>query len=347
MAELRSGSSGVEVGDLKTAESAIRAGLATTGSLGLEAEIQILAGLLAARRDRGSEAQRHLTRALELMPFLDNRPMQVSAARHVDLLIDLGEPESAFELVERVLHINANDRRVLDALVIRGARASADLVQRAQDRRDHSAVRQHRNDLQRLISKREALSGFPFEMSGPDDSQQAAWAALFAAEVGRARGRDTQDRWHQAAQACGEAGMEWEQRLAQWRLATAMVESGAPLRDVSRVLREAHAYADRQGATALKTRLAELAATARVSLDQPMPSPSGTVPPAFTGLTPRETEILGYLIANRTYAEIGEALFISEKTVSTHVSHLLRKTETSSRREVAALARRVGWVAHQ
>ena len=67
------------------------------------------------------------------------------------------------------------------------------------------------------------------------------------------------------------------------------------------------------------------------------------MPAAFTGLTARETEVLAYLVANRTNAEIAEALFISEKTVSVHVSNLLRKTDTESRREVGALARRVGW----
>jgi DNA-binding CsgD family transcriptional regulator len=67
------------------------------------------------------------------------------------------------------------------------------------------------------------------------------------------------------------------------------------------------------------------------------------VPAAFAGLTPRETEILAHLVANRTNAEIAQTLFISEKTVSVHVSNLLPKTDTGSRREVAALARRVGW----
>ena len=47
-------------------------------------------------------------------------------------------------------------------------------------------------------------------------------------------------------------------------------------------------------------------------------------------------------MAGRTYREIGEALFISPKTVSTHVSHLLLKTGTSSSAEVAGIARRVG-----
>jgi DNA-binding CsgD family transcriptional regulator len=67
------------------------------------------------------------------------------------------------------------------------------------------------------------------------------------------------------------------------------------------------------------------------------------VPAAFIGLTAREVEVLAHLVANRTNAEIAHTLFISERTVSVHVSNLLRKTATGSRREVAALARRVGW----
>ena len=62
----------------------------------------------------------------------------------------------------------------------------------------------------------------------------------------------------------------------------------------------------------------------------------------LTPLTPREREVLGHLVAGRTYAEIATALFISEKTVSTHVSNLLRKTGTSSSREAVALALRLG-----
>ena len=52
--------------------------------------------------------------------------------------------------------------------------------------------------------------------------------------------------------------------------------------------------------------------------------------------------MLGHLVASRTYAEIASTLFISEKTVSAHVSNLLRKTGTSSSREVVALALRLG-----
>ena len=92
----------------------------------------------------------------------------------------------------------------------------------------------------------------------------------------------------------------------------------------------------------MATSAEELAAVARISLAEPTAPPGHTLAP-FSALTPREAEVLGHLVANRTYAEIATALYISEKTVSVHVSNLLRKTDTGSRREVAALARRVGW----
>ena len=56
---------------------------------------------------------------------------------------------------------------------------------------------------------------------------------------------------------------------------------------------------------------------------------------------------MAHLVAGRSYSEIAEALFISEKTVSVHVSNVLRKTGTSSRVEAAAWGRRNGAVPPQ
>jgi DNA-binding NarL/FixJ family response regulator len=55
----------------------------------------------------------------------------------------------------------------------------------------------------------------------------------------------------------------------------------------------------------------------------------------FPGVTGREREILAQLIAGRTYAEIAKALVLSAKTVSVHVSNMLRKTGTANRVELA------------
>lgn len=53
------------------------------------------------------------------------------------------------------------------------------------------------------------------------------------------------------------------------------------------------------------------------------------------GLTARETEVLVCLAVRRTDQEISAELFISPRTVTTHVSSILRKLGVSSRREVA------------
>lgn len=45
-------------------------------------------------------------------------------------------------------------------------------------------------------------------------------------------------------------------------------------------------------------------------------------------LTAREVEIVKLIAAQKTNAQIGEVLFISEKTVETHRKNILRKTET-------------------
>ena len=56
------------------------------------------------------------------------------------------------------------------------------------------------------------------------------------------------------------------------------------------------------------------------------------------GLTPRELDVLRLVVAGRTNAEIAEALFVSRRTVTTHVSHLYAKLGVASRAEDIALA---------
>ena len=84
-------------------------------------------------------------------------------------------------------------------------------------------------------------------------------------------------------------------------------------------------------------RVNELARDARISLNSVGKDRAG---PGVQGMTRREREILEHVVVGRTYAEIAAALFISEKTVSSHISNMLRKTGTANRRALAELARR-------
>jgi DNA-binding NarL/FixJ family response regulator len=81
----------------------------------------------------------------------------------------------------------------------------------------------------------------------------------------------------------------------------------------------------------------------RVVLREPAPmEPSAARSSRLAGLTHREWEVLALVAAGRSNGEIARRLFISDKTVSVHVSNILRKTGTSSRVEAAALAERLG-----
>jgi len=51
--------------------------------------------------------------------------------------------------------------------------------------------------------------------------------------------------------------------------------------------------------------------------------------------------VLGLLAEGRTNRQIGDALFISEKTASVHVTNLLRKLGVGGRAEAAEMSRRL------
>lgn len=57
-----------------------------------------------------------------------------------------------------------------------------------------------------------------------------------------------------------------------------------------------------------------------------------------TALTPREREVLQHVARGRTYRQVGTDLYISEKTVETHVRNILGKLHLHRREELARYA---------
>ena len=62
----------------------------------------------------------------------------------------------------------------------------------------------------------------------------------------------------------------------------------------------------------------------------------------FYGLTPRECEVLGLLVDGLSQPEIAERLYLSPKTVGTHIQRIMGKMGVKSRTQAVAVAAREG-----
>ncbi|MFD5182942.1 AAA family ATPase [Streptomyces sp. NPDC058372] len=177
-----------------------------------------------------------------------------------------------------------------------------------------------------------------------------AHAVWVRAELRRAEARDTVADWTEAHRQLLPLERPWDLARVELRYAEALLaDSGArpgPGRtQAAELLRSARATARRLGARPLAEGVDLLARRARLSLStrpgaKALPQVP-TDPAEALGLTRREREVLRLLVAGRTNRHIAAELFISPKTASVHVSHILAKLEVSSRGEAAAVAHRL------
>ncbi|MEO6143385.1 MAG: AAA family ATPase [Dermatophilaceae bacterium] len=302
------------------------------------------AARLAARRGVADVARLHLDRALELVP-IDFVGLQGAAAQ-LEVLVDIGEPERALELFGPALNaqlVHGRQRRT-DSLLLWGARAAADVAGRARDLRDERAERVAVHVLDEALALAEATPLARPDLSPDEDPIWSAYRVLVVAETCRCRGSAGQPMaWERVASRYHAIGFRWFEAMAQWRWAEALVSEGASRGAIAGPLRQAYSMASELGAVPLVGEVELLARVARIRLDEPgrTQQQQAEWPAALATLTSREREVLSHLVAGRTNTEIARDLFISDKTVSVHVSNVLRKTDTANRIEAAALARRL------
>jgi DNA-binding NarL/FixJ family response regulator len=67
-------------------------------------------------------------------------------------------------------------------------------------------------------------------------------------------------------------------------------------------------------------------------------APADVADDDLDALTPREREVLRLIARGYTYREAASELVLSERTIETHVSSVLRKLQLSNRRELARWA---------
>ena len=301
------------------------------------AEIRYAAADLAVRSGDLPAAELHVARASELFPgrHLVGSIQSVIEARVASAA---GDPARSLEILEQALRARVDvDPGDATEPLVWAARTAADLGETSGAR--DAAV----TWLDRIEG---GLGVTPdwFEATTSTDVIQPAWGHLFAAECGRGRGDRTMQPplWEAAVRATEEAGLVWERALASYRLAQCLLATGGSRPKASAALRDAARIAGQLGAIPILRDAEALAVQAHIPLTEPVPAnDDGQVPAELARLTRREREVLHHLVAGRTYAEIARELFISEKTVSVHVSNVLHKTRTATRIEVTQLARRL------
>jgi DNA-binding CsgD family transcriptional regulator len=143
----------------------------------------------------------------------------------------------------------------------------------------------------------------------------------------------------EAIEAYDDLGYVYEAASCRLRLAETVLGSGGSRDEAAPILRAAADTAARLRAEPLLAAVAGLAGRARIDLG----AQTGGGDDLGVGLTAREQDVLGLLAGGLTNREIGDALFISEKTASVHVSNILGKFGVGGRGAAVAMALRLGF----
>jgi DNA-binding CsgD family transcriptional regulator/tetratricopeptide (TPR) repeat protein len=180
--------------------------------------------------------------------------------------------------------------------------------------------------------------------SGTGTPESLAYEALATAELGRAEGASDPAAWARASAAWEGFGAPFYRAYALYREAETLLHERGTRRDAADRLATAAAIAEDLGAVPLLTDVTALAARARLALDGTGGTAGRGRAAGPFGLTPREVEVLVLIAEGSTNREIAGRLFISERTVGIHVSHILAKLGVANRSAAAAIAHRAGLV---
>ena len=263
-------------------------------------------------------------------------------------------PADALRAVEAALAEFAGSDEVLlvAPLLVLGLTAAADLADHGRAFRDPPAVAAAQAAAEGLVDQARSLAASGPTGATPTPSVTAAVATV-EAERTRLDGRSDAAAWLTAAEAWDLVPMPFAAAQARARAAEAILLARGPRDEAARLLREAHVAASALGAVPLQTAIEAVASRSRIQLEAPASAaaspaaepaastPAAADPAKILGLSAREWEVLELVADGRSNAEIAETLFISPKTASVHVTHILDKLGVSNRVEAATIAVRV------
>jgi DNA-binding CsgD family transcriptional regulator len=279
----------------------------------------------------------------------------IAVARAEAALWD-GRPRDARSVVadELAARDPADDEagHYLAPLIAAGARAEAELAARGRatgDRAGENAA------TERAVALRDLGLELTVNASSPE---AVLHIELAAAEAERAAGDLQPAAWAALVERWDRHGGRFAAAYCRWRLAELTLGARGSRGDAPAILAAAHAAAAALGAPPLRREIVDLARRARIPLaETPFGAQGGGAAPAGAtelgedltptvaervGLTPRELDVLRLLAGGATNREIAGQLFISQKTVTVHVTRILSKLDARSRVEAAGVAQRIG-----
>jgi DNA-binding CsgD family transcriptional regulator/tetratricopeptide (TPR) repeat protein len=303
-------------------------------------------GLLLTRRGEFTAAREEFDDAERLSPPAEQWSVWVGRAELA--LWEGHHDQAATAVAEGLRWIAEQDPEGVPAQLL--CLCSAPALQLEADRAEWAAARRATDDVAEA-RRRAAPVIAALDRLSDSPSPQAripvvvCGLLLARAEQSRLERRSDPERWRAAAVAWERLAYPFEATYACFRQAEALLASGQDHKQAETVLRPAHQTAVALGAAPLRRQIELLAQRGRLRLEDhadTAQTPAAPSPVASLGLTRRETEVLALLAEGRTNRQIGQALFITEKTASLHVSHILAKLGVAGRGEAAAVAHRLG-----
>ena len=253
-------------------------------------------------------------------------------------------PDEARELGEGSLGPAAEDEHLafvarLHALTVRAGAALADRARAAGDTAALADACARIRTLEAELDRRLDPAGW----RGSPPPEALVQRALCAAESARAAGEATPEVWAEAARRCSAMGLALEEAYARLQGAECLVLAG-DRSGAQAMLAAGLQIAGAAGARWLEEQLRALARRARLASVPAGGDEEAEVEGPPLGLTDRELAGLELLAEGLTNRQIGERLFMAQKTASVHVSRILAKLDVENRVEAATTAQRLGLV---
>ncbi len=175
-----------------------------------------------------------------------------------------------------------------------------------------------------------------------------AYVRMCWAELGRVQGASNPENWRDVAERWSALLNAYPAAYAQLRRADALLDGvRRPSAEVTACLRASATTAQAMGASPFLAELEAVAARGGLTLVDLLGGPGdvgaggSSLAPELSALTPREHQVLQAVAEGLTNRQVGRRLEMKERTVAVHVSNVLRKTNTRSRTQAAALLQRV------